>query len=86
MAENVAEWAADAYYISSDDEANDFTITEVTFYENKIGDDVESRSNWLRLRLKFSILYQTVKLFQEILPGQISQVPVDGVETTKTEL
>ncbi|AWM13177.1 gliding motility lipoprotein GldJ [Flavobacterium sp. NRK F10] len=80
MAGNVAEWVADVYRPTVDDEANDFNYYRGNVYmKNKIGEDGTTE-----VVTTDEITYDTLsngKIIARNLPGQIAQVPVDDNET-----
>ena len=80
MAGNVAEWVADVYRPTIDNEANDFNYFRGNVYtKNKIGKDGK-----IEIVTKDNIKYQTLsngKIVAINYPGQIVQVPVDEEET-----
>ncbi len=80
MAGNVAEWVADVYRPTVDDEANDFNYYRGNVYmKNKIGEDGTTE-----VVTTEEITYDTLsngKVIARNLPGQIAQVPVDDNET-----
>ncbi|MGV7105251.1 gliding motility lipoprotein GldJ [Flavobacterium sp. U410] len=80
MAGNVAEWVADVYRPTVDDEANDFNYYRGNVYmKNKIGEDGTTE-----VVTADNITYDTLsngKVMARNLPGQIAQVPVDDNET-----
>lgn len=80
MAGNVAEWVADVYRPTIDNEANDFNYFRGNKYtKNKIGKDGK-----IEIVTKDNIKYDTLsngKIVATNYPGQIVQVPVDDKET-----
>ncbi len=80
MAGNVAEWVADVYRPTIDNEANDFNYFRGNVYtKNKIGKDGK-----IEIVTKDNIQYQTLSNGKKVAinyPGQIVQVPVDEEET-----
>ena len=80
MAGNVAEWVADVYRPTIDNEANDFNYFRGNVYtKNKIGKDGK-----IEIVTKDNIKYDTLsngKIVATNYPGQIVQVPVDDKET-----
>ncbi|WMW77398.1 gliding motility lipoprotein GldJ [Flavobacterium sp. 20NA77.7] len=80
MAGNVAEWVADVYRPTVDDEANDFNYYRGNVYtKNKIGAD-----GTVEFITSETIKYDTLsngKIMARSFPGQIAQVPVDENET-----
>ena len=80
MAGNVAEWVADVYRPTVDDEANDFNYFRGNVYmKNQIGEDGK-----IVIITAENIVYDTLsngKIVARNLPGQLGQVPVDENET-----
>ena len=80
MAGNVAEWVADVYRPTIDDEFNDFNYYRGNVYtKNAINDD-----GTVKVITADDIIYDTLsngKVIARNLPGEILQVPIDENET-----
>ena len=79
MAGNVSEWVADVYRPIVDDEFNDFNYFRGNVYKkNEISEDGKT------YKITDEVEYQLLpngKKVAVILPGEISRVPVDEIDT-----
>ena len=80
MAGNVAEWVADVYRPTVDDEANDFNYYRGNRYMKNAIDSTGA----IKIVTAENMVYDTLsngKVIARNLPGQIAQIPVDHNET-----
>lgn len=80
MAGNVAEWVADVYRPTVDDEFNDFNYYRGNVYtKNAINDD-----GTVKIVAPDGVVYDTLssgRIMARALPGELAQVPINDADT-----